>query len=59
MKDHRIQKVNILEHDNEVGKDAAKIVNQMVLENYNDVDLVSAATILRKAIIKAVENALV
>lgn len=58
VKDHRIEKISIIEHTNGMGKDAEKIIDHMVDENTHDVDVITGATASSNAFMKAVENAL-
>lgn len=56
--DRRIDKIEILEHNNERGEKAETIVNRMMQENRIDVDAISSATNSSLVIKKACENAL-
>lgn len=58
VKDHEIQKIEILRHDNGKGKPAEKIVDEMVAENNYEVDAVSSATMSSEVIKSAVSKAL-
>lgn len=50
--------IDIIQHKNEKGKDAEKIVDKIIEEQNIDVDAVSGATNSSKVIKKAIENAL-
>lgn len=58
VEDHKIKKIELLEHKNDRGEAAEKIVPQMVSQQKIKVDAVSGATNSSKVIQKAVENAL-
>ncbi|SHE86084.1 FMN-binding protein [Alkalibacter saccharofermentans] len=55
---HKIDKIEILKHDNGQGKDAESIVEDIVNSQSLDVDAISGATYSRIVIRKAVEDAL-
>ena len=50
--------VDLLEHRNERGKAAEKVLNDIIAENKVDVDAVTGATNSSNVIKKAVENAI-
>ena len=54
----QIKDINILEHRNERGKAAEKVIEKIIEEQKIDVDAVSGATNSSTVIKKAVENAL-
>jgi uncharacterized protein with FMN-binding domain len=58
VKEHKITEINIIKHDNGLGKKAEKIVDQIVSQQSLNVEVVSGATSSSKAILKAVEVAL-
>lgn len=58
VKEHQLIHIEIVRHDQGLGKAAEGIVQQMVKQNTTDVDVVSGATISSKVLRKAVENAL-
>jgi uncharacterized protein with FMN-binding domain len=58
MKDHQIQHIEILRHDNGKGKAAESIINSVIDAQNLQVDTVSGATGSSKIILKAIENAL-
>lgn len=58
VEDHKIKNIELLEHKNDRGEAAEKIVSQMVSQQKIKVDAVSGATNSSKVIQKAVENAL-
>ena len=59
VRDHRMESIELLEHENGRGTPAEAILGQMVQEQTTAVDAVSGATCSSKVIRKAVENALV
>lgn len=59
IKNGKILNINLLEHKNERGKPAEKIVDKIMEENQINVDAVSGATNSSTVIKKAVENALI
>ena len=58
VRDHRLESVELLEHENGRGTPAEAILDQMVQEQTTTVDAVSGATCSSKVIRKAVETAL-
>lgn len=58
IKDGKIVKIELLDHDNERGEKAEGIVDRIVSSNSLDVEVISGATNSSKVIIKAIENAL-
>ena len=58
VRDHRLESIELLEHENGRGTPAEAILAQMVEEQTTAVDAVSGATCSSKVIRKAVENAL-
>ena len=58
VRDHRLESIELLEHENGRGAPAEAILDQMVQEQTTAVDAVSGATCSSKVIRKAVENAL-
>lgn len=58
VRDHRLESIELLEHENGRGAPAEAILDQMVEEQTTAVDAVSGATCSSKVIRKAVENAL-
>lgn len=57
VKDKTIKDIEILEHQNGLGKKAETVIEQVIKEQKLDVDLVAGATVSSKVILKAVENA--
>lgn len=57
-KNHRIIDIQILRHDNGMGKKAEEITSRVLEAQSIDVDAVSGATFSSNTILKAVENAL-
>lgn len=58
VKNGKLNDIRLLEHRNERGAQAEKILDDMILEQRIDVDTVAGATNSSKVIKKAVENAL-
>ena len=58
VRDHRMESIELLEHENGRGTPAEAILDQMVQKQTTAVDAVSGATCSSKVIRKAVENAL-
>ena len=58
VKNHKIEKISLLEHKNGMGSKAETIVDNVVDRQTLDVDTVSGATISSKVILKSIENAL-
>ena len=58
IRNHKIVSINIVEHRNERGESAEKIIDDMVEKQEIHVDAVSGATNSSNVIEKAVENAL-
>ena len=58
VRDHRMESIELLEHENGRGTPAEAILDQMVQDQTTAVDAVSGATCSRKVIRKAVENAI-
>ena len=58
IRDHRLESIELLEHENGRGAPAEAILDQMVRSQSTAVDAVSGATCSSKVIRKAVENAL-
>ena len=58
VRDHRLESIELLEHENGRGTPAEAILAQMVQDQTTAVDAVSGATCSSKVIRKAVENAL-
>jgi len=56
--DHRISKIDLLEHTNGQGKPAEALLAKVVEEQKIDLDAVAGATYSSKVILKAIENAL-
>lgn len=53
-----ISEISLIQHKNDKGKPAEKIIDNIIKEQSVDVDAVSGATNSSKVIMKAVENAL-
>ena len=58
VRDHRMESIELLEHENGRGTPAEAILDQMVQEQTTAGDAVSGATCSSKVIRKAVENAI-
>lgn len=58
VKDHKITKIDLLEHENMKGKPAEAMIPEMVIKNTDKVDGVSGATLSSKTIKNAVNVAL-
>lgn len=58
VKDEKIEKIILLEHRNEKGKNAENIINTIIEQQQVEVDAVTHATNSSRVIMKAVENAL-
>ena len=58
VRDHRMESIELLEHENGRGTPAEAILSQMVQKQTTAVDAVSGATCSSKVIRKAVENAI-
>ncbi len=58
MKNEKITNIEILQHKNERGESAEKIVDEIIKEQRSDVDVVTGATNSSNVIKKAVEEAL-
>jgi uncharacterized protein with FMN-binding domain len=58
IKDHQINHITILKHDNGQGKPAEAIVNDVINAQSLQVDVISGATYSSKVILKALEKAL-
>ncbi len=59
VRDHRLESIELLEHENGRGTPAEVILDQMLQNQTTAVDAVSGATCSSKVIRKAVENAIV
>jgi len=58
IKDHLIQQIDILKHNNGKGEPAESIITSVLEKQSLDVDTISGATSSSKLILKAIENAL-
>lgn len=58
VKDHAIDNIDIIEHQNGLGGKAESITDRMIEQNNYDVDAVSGATLSSEAIKSAVSKAL-
>lgn len=59
VKNHKIEKISILEHKNGMGAKAEVIVDDVInKQSITDADTISGATVSSKIILKATENAL-
>ncbi len=58
VQNHRIQKIDIIQHENGRGNKAEAIADRVLARQQLDVDVVSGATASSKALLKAIENAL-
>ena len=58
VRNHRLESIDLLEHENGRGTPAEAILSQMVQKQTTAVDAVSGATCSSKVIRKAVENAI-
>ena len=58
VRDHQLESIELLKHENGRGTPAEAILGQMVQEQTTAVDAVSGATCSSKVIRKAVENAI-
>ena len=58
VRDHQMERIDLLEHENGRGTPAEAILDQMVQDQTTAVDAVSGATCSSKVIRKAVENAI-
>lgn len=59
VKSGKISNINLLEHKNDRGKTAEKVIDKVLNKQKIDVDAVSGATNSSKVIKKAIENALI
>lgn len=55
---HRIAKIDIIEHENGRGKKAESIIDSVIARQQVDVDVIAGATASSKALLKAIEIAL-
>lgn len=58
IKDHKIEKIDIIKHNNGQGEEAEIIPDKVTEAQSLDVDSVSGATYSSKVILKAIQNAL-
>ena len=58
VKDHKIEQIELLKHENGKGKPAEVIIDDMIQQNTDNVDGVSGATTSSKTIRNAVNKAL-
>ena len=58
IKDHRIESIELLEHNNGQGAGAEVIPSIVVEKQTMQIDTISGATYSSKVILKAIENAL-
>ncbi|EMS73218.1 FMN-binding protein [Ruminiclostridium cellobioparum] len=58
VKNHTIERIDLVKHKNERGAKAEAIVDKIISEQSVTVDVISGATNSSKVILKAVENAL-
>lgn len=58
VKNHKIEKINLLKHRNDRGKKAEAILKQIIEKQSLKVDAVSGATASSRVILKSVETAL-
>ena len=58
VKDHKIVRIDLLKHDNGLGKEAERITEDMISMNTYEVDAVSGATSSSEVIKSAVSDAL-
>ena len=59
VRDKAISSINIIKHScSPIGKRAEVIIEQIIEQQRLDIDVISGATVSGKAILKAVENAL-
>lgn len=58
IKEHQIHEIQILDHQNGLGKKAEKINTRVIEKQTLKVDSVSGATVSSKVILKAIEDAL-
>lgn len=58
IKNHAIEGIELLRHDNGQGKLAEKIVDDVIAQQRIDVDSIAGATYSSKVILKAIESAL-
>lgn len=59
VKESTIEKIEIIQHDKGLGKRAEEIINTIIKVQSLDVDAITGATVSSKAILKAVEQALI
>lgn len=58
VKNHSIESINLVKHDNGKGKPAEAMLDEMIAQNTDNVDVVSGATISSKTIRNAVNISL-
>ncbi|MFA6008060.1 MAG: FMN-binding protein [Candidatus Shapirobacteria bacterium] len=58
VKDHLIENVLLLRHDNGQGKTSERIVEDVIAQQRTNVDIIAGATYSSKVILKAIENAM-
>lgn len=58
VKDHRLFQIEILHHEQGMGKEAEHIVQDMIKQNTVEVDVIAGATVSSRVLRKAIENAL-
>lgn len=58
VKDHKIQDIQLIRHENGKGKPAEAMIPEMVAQNTSEVDTISGATMSSKTIRAAVREAL-
>lgn len=58
IKNHKIENIEILEHQKGIGKKAENITEEIINNQSLNVDVISGATVSSKVILKAVDNAL-
>lgn len=58
IRNHKIKNIQIVKHQNGLGRDAEQIIKTIIDRQSLDVDVVSGATVSSKCILKAVETSL-
>ncbi len=58
VKNHTIQRIELIEHNNGKGKKAEVIIDNVISAQSLDVDVITGATASSKVILKAIENSL-